>query len=87
MAQVLLDRLQPDWDLSWEVEEQQQHMLAAWKLHVPALQAVRPAILDACCLSEHGHACHRMSLRGLCELPSPLRAGELPKPCRWFVFV
>ena len=66
MAQVLLDRLQPDWDLSWEVEEQQQHMLATWKLHVAALQAVRPAVhsslaMPVACLST-GHVYHLLSL-------------------------
>ena len=40
--QILLDRLQPDWDLSWEEEGHQQQMVAAWKLHVAALQAVCP---------------------------------------------
>ena len=65
MAQVLLDRLQPDWDLSWEVEEQQQHMLAAWKLHVAALQAVRPAVHSSLAMPvaglSTGHAHHLLS--------------------------
>ena len=50
VPQVLLDRLQPDWELSWEDGDQQEEMLAAWQLHVAALQAV--CTCPATCPSE-----------------------------------